>query len=44
MAQLTEVIGLAVQVEGIYTQFLDHLYIVDRWGLFTASTLDLTFD
>jgi len=43
-AQLNEVVALAVQLEGIYTQFLDHLYIVDRWGLFTASTLQLTFD
>ena len=43
-AQLTEVVALALQVEGLYTQFLDHLYIVDRWGLFTASTLELTFD
>lgn len=43
-AQLTEMLALALQVEGLYTQFLDHLYIVDRWGLFTASTLELTFD
>jgi hypothetical protein len=43
-AQLTEVLALAVQIEGLYTQFFDHLYIVDRWGLFTASTLELTFD
>lgn len=43
-AQLTEVVGVAVQIEGLYTQFFDHLYIVDRWGLFTASTLELTFD
>jgi hypothetical protein len=40
----TKVLALGVQVEGIYTRFLDHLYIFDRWGLFTASTLELEFD
>jgi tetratricopeptide (TPR) repeat protein len=42
--QLTEVLAIGVQVEGLYTQFLDHLLLVDRWGLFTASTLELEFD
>ncbi len=43
-AGLTPVISLGVQLEGIYTHFLDHLYIYDRWGLFTASTLELAFE
>ncbi len=38
------VVSLSVQVEGVYTRFLDHLYLFDRWGLFTASTLELEFD
>jgi len=41
---LTEVLALSFQAEGIYTQFLDHLYIFDRWGLFTASTLEIEVD
>ena len=30
-----------VQAEGIYTQFLDHILVYDRWALFTATTLEL---
>jgi hypothetical protein len=41
---VNDVLSLGVQIEGIYTQFLDHLYIFDRWGLFTASTLELEID
>ena len=43
-AGLTPLIALGVQVEGIYTQYLDHLYLFDRLGLFTASTMELTFN
>lgn len=39
-----QVVSLTVQLEGVYTRFLDHLYLFDRWGLFTASTLELEFD
>jgi len=38
------VASLGVQVEGVYTRFLDHLYLFDRWGLFSSSTLELEFD
>ncbi len=40
----SHVVSLNVQVEGVYTQFLDDLYLFDRWGLFTASTLELEFN
>lgn len=39
--QLTEVFAATVQVEGIYTQFLDHIYVFDRLGLFTATTIEM---
>jgi hypothetical protein len=43
-AAVTSELALAVQAEGLYTQFGDHLYIYDRFGLFTASTMELEFD
>lgn len=42
-AKLSEMFVLGVQAEGIYTQFLDHLYLYDRFGLFTSSTLEILF-
>jgi hypothetical protein len=39
--QLTESLSANVQVEGIYTQFLDHIYVFDRLGLFTATTIEV---
>lgn len=39
--KLSEIFSAQVQVEGIYTQFLDHVYVFDRLGLFTATTLEL---
>ncbi len=38
------VVSLNVQADAVYTRFLDDLYLFDRWGLFTASTLELEFD
>ncbi|MBM4359656.1 MAG: DUF3570 domain-containing protein [Deltaproteobacteria bacterium] len=43
-SSFNRVVSLSVQAEGVYTRFLDHLYLFDRWGLFTASTLELEFD
>lgn len=40
----TEELALGVTAEGIYTQFLDTLFLFDKWALFTASTLELEFD
>jgi hypothetical protein len=40
-AGLTEALSLGIEANGIYTQFLDHLYIFDRVGVFTASTMEL---
>lgn len=39
--QLVEGLAVKLQVDGIYTQFLDHIYIFDRFGVFTATTLEL---
>jgi len=39
--QLSEVFSASVQVEGIYTQFLDHLYVYDRLGVFSATMLEM---
>ena len=43
-AALTDMLALSVQAEGIYIQFLDHLYIFEKYGLFTASTLELKWE
>jgi len=39
--ELTDNLSAGLQVDGIYTQFLDHIYIFDRIGVFTATTLEL---
>ena len=41
---VTELFGAGLQVEGIYTSFLDHIYLQDRLGIFTATTLDLEIE
>ena len=38
---LSEIFAVNVQVDGVYTQFLDAIYVYDRWGLFTATTLEI---
>ncbi|MSP26013.1 MAG: DUF3570 domain-containing protein [Myxococcales bacterium] len=43
-AGLTDVLSLGVQVEATHTRFLDHLYIFQRWGLFSATTMELEWD
>lgn len=40
-AALNDIIGLSFQAEGLYIQYLDHLYIFEKYGLFTASTLEV---
>ena len=42
--QLTPAFAAALSVDGIYTQFLDHTYVFDRWALFTATTLELVVE
>ncbi|MFO0758207.1 MAG: DUF3570 domain-containing protein [Byssovorax sp.] len=39
--KLTDIFAVSVQAEGIYTQFLDHIYVYDRWGFFSATTLEI---
>ena len=36
--------AVGLEVEGVYTEFLDHIYDRDRFGLFTASTFELEID
>lgn len=43
-ARVHEMVSLGTQLDGIYTRFLDHLYLFDRWGLFTASVLEVEVD
>ena len=38
---LSDIFAVNVQVDGVYTQFLDAIYVYDRWGLFTATTLEI---
>jgi hypothetical protein len=38
---LSEIFAVNVQMDGVYTQFLDAIYVYDRWGLFTATTLEI---
>lgn len=42
--QLSEAFSASVQVEGIYSQYLDHLYLFDRLGVFTSTNIDMEFD
>ncbi|MEZ4302384.1 MAG: DUF3570 domain-containing protein [Polyangiaceae bacterium] len=42
--QLSETFAASVQVEGIYSQYLDHLYIFDRLGVFTSTSIDMEID
>ncbi len=38
---ITDILALSLVVEGNYTQYLDTIYVVDRFGLFTATTMEL---
>lgn len=38
---LSDIFAINVQIDGVYTQLLDHIYVYDRWGLFTATTLEI---
>ncbi len=39
--QLTEIFAVRLVAEGVYTQFLDAIYVYDRWGFLSATTLEL---
>lgn len=43
-AALSEAVALGLTVEGLYSQFLDHLYLYEKLGLFTASMLEVQID
>lgn len=34
-------LSVTLEAQGIYTQFLDHIYVFDRFGVFAASTFEL---
>ena len=36
--------GISASFDFVYTRFLDHLYILQRFGYFGATTLDVEFD
>jgi Protein of unknown function (DUF3570) len=38
---LSDIFAVNLQVEGVYTQFLNDIYVYDRWGLFTATTIEV---
>lgn len=42
--KLSDLFAASLQVEGIYTQYLDHLYLFDRIGVFTSTTIDMEID
>ena len=42
--QAADIVSINVVAEVIYTQFLDTLYVYDRWAIFTATTLELGFE
>ncbi len=42
--QLSEIFAASLQVDGIYSQFLDHLYIFDRIGVFTSTNIEMEID
>lgn len=43
-ASFARVLALQLQVEGLYNQYFDHIYVFDRLGLFTAATIELEVD
>lgn len=42
--QATEVFAINFLAEGMYTQFLDSIYVYDRWGFLSTTTLELVFE
>ncbi|UQA57996.1 DUF3570 domain-containing protein [Polyangium aurulentum] len=41
---LASVLAAQIQVEGMYTQFLDHIYVWNRFGVLSTATLELEVD
>lgn len=41
---LASFLAAQVQVEGMYTQFLDHIYVWNRFGVLSTATLELEID
>jgi hypothetical protein len=39
--QITEIFAVKILAEATYTQFLDAIYVYDRWGFFSATTIEL---
>jgi tetratricopeptide (TPR) repeat protein len=39
--ELSEIFSVNVVAQGIYTQYLDTIYVYDRWAFFSATTLEL---
>ncbi len=42
--KVSDSLAFGLAVDGLYSQFLDHLYVFDRWGLFTASTMEVVIE
>jgi hypothetical protein len=42
--QATDVFSINFLADGMYTQFLDSIYVYDRWGFLSATTLELGFE
>jgi tetratricopeptide (TPR) repeat protein len=42
--QATEVFAINLLAEGMYTQFLDSIYVYDRWGFLSSTTLEFGFE
>lgn len=41
---VTKAFAVSFEANGMYTQLLDHLFLYDRWGLLTTTTLELGVD
>ncbi len=42
--KLNDLFAASVQVDAIYTQYLDHLYLFDRIGVFSSANIDMEID
>jgi hypothetical protein len=42
--KLSDLFSASVQVDAIYTQYLDHLYLFDRIGVFSSANIDMEID
>jgi hypothetical protein len=41
---LTKALSASLEIDAIYSQYFDHVYVYDRWGAFAALGLELRIE